>query len=276
MKRITDILRNNIISAGIAALFVIIPYLYASADIVSLSDGSVMNGKIIENTDSELIFVNSYGTFKIEKVKIAKYAETTSYKEDLAIRKQMGLKADEETVKRNYLAGEAEKEKIEAKKNSARISLNIFGSYTFGDLNEVLPLGYGFTIDYEHNLFKSYDLYTIPWIRLEGGYTIYKKDTCRVNGYNISAGPMWLIPLYKDLDLKLIVSVLPGISFLDIDRESTGYKANSNTFTLNSLIGVEIPYGRYGFSLLGRYSYIYDKDVSFNNLGIAAGLSYLF
>lgn len=276
MNRITGRKNNFIIIICAAFIFIINSYNYVSADIVSLSDGSVMNGKVIENSEKEITLVNFYGTFKISKTKIIKLVETASYKEDMEIRKQMGLKTDEESIKRDYMAGEAEKEKKDAKKNSARISISGSRNYTLGKLNSVLPSGYGFTVDYDHNLLRSYERDYIPWMRLEGGYSMYKKDSCKVTGYNISAGPVLLFPVMYKFEIKLVLSILPGISFLNIENNSTDYKTGSNTFTLNSLAGVEIPYGRYGFIFIGRYTYIYDKDVSLNNLGISAGLSYSF
>jgi len=277
MSRITVTFFNFIIITCIISIFIMNPYNFTYADIVSLSDGSVMNGKIIENSEKEIVLVNFYGTFKIGKTKIVRLKETASYKEDMEIKKQMGLNIDEESIKRDYLAGEAVKDKKDFKKNFSKISLTGFGNYTIGRLNSALPFGYGFAIDYDRNILNSDQLnYYIPWLRLEGGYSLYSKDSCKVTGYNVSAGPIWLVPVIIKTELKLVFSIMSGMSFLDIRKTSIDYEAKSNTFTLNSLAGFEIPYGRYGLTILGRYTYIYDRDVSLHNIGISAGLNYSF
>jgi len=276
MKRITFKLYHLLIIFSIAVIFIITPFYSASADVVSLTDGSVMNGKLIYNTKNEITFVNSYGTFKISKLKIIKLEETSSYEEDINIKSRMGLQVDRESIKKDYLAGEAEKEKKEFKKTYKRISLAGFGISTFGILKSELPYGYGGAIDYDHNLLRNYDDIRLPWLRLDGAYTLYKKNTTKVTGYTVSAGPMWLVPIITNPELKLVLSVLPGISFLDIQKKITDYKATSNTFTINSIAGIEIPFGSFALAIMGRYTYIYDKDASLQNIGCSAGLSFSF
>lgn len=269
---------------SVSVIILITAYSYVSADVISLTDGSVMNGKLIESTENELTFVNYYGTFKIKKTKIKKFVETSSYTEDIKIKSQMGLNIDEESIKRDYLAGEAEREKKVSKNKYARISLTGSGIFTFGKLKSVLPYGYGCTLDYDHNLFKSDQHVYLPWLRLEGGYSSFdSKDTAAVTGFNVSAGPMWLIPLapehfkipfFHEAGLKLLLAAMPGISFLDIQKKSTDYSTGSNTFTMNSIAGLEIPFGSFAVSLLGRYTYIFDKDVPLHNIGCGIGISY--
>ena len=85
---------------------------------------------------------------------------------------------------------------------------------------------------------------------------------------------MWLVPLGPKQEVRLVFSVLPGISFLDIEKKSTNYKAKSNTFTVHGIAGIEIPFGRVAFDILGRYTYIYDKEVALHNIGCALGFSF--
>ena len=274
MKTAMRKLYQIIIIIGITVIFIISFYNFSSADVVSLTDGTVLNGKLIEDSKHEITFVNFYGTFRIDKTKIIKLVETDNYKEDIKIKSKMGGDIDEEVIKRNYQAGEAVKEKKGHKKIYARITLTGFGIVTFGKLNSVLPFGFGGAIDWDLNLFGSHEHAYIPWVRLEGGYSLYRKKSALVKGYNASGGLMWLVPLNPKQDVRLVLSVLPGISFLDIERKSTNYKAKSNTFTAHAIAGIEIPFGRVAFTILGRYTYIYDKEVSLHNVGCAVGLSF--
>jgi hypothetical protein len=267
-------LYHAIIIVGITVIIIINSYNFSSADVVSLTDGTVLNGKLIEDSKYEILFVNFYGTFRIDKIKIIKLVETDNYKEDIKIKSKMGGDIDEDAIKRNYQAGEAEKEKKGNKKIYARITLTGFGIVTFGRLNSVLPFGFGGAIDYDHNFFGSHEHAYIPWVRLEGGYSLYRKKSALVKGFNASGGVMWLVPLGPKQEVRLVLSVLPGISFLDITKKSTNYKAKSNTFTVHSIAGFEIPFGRVAFTILGRYTYIYDKEVALHNIGCAAGLSF--
>lgn len=257
-----------------AFLFLLNSYSYSSADVVSLTDGTVLNGKMIESSQKEIIFVNFYGTFTISKKKIAKLVETNNYKEDIRIKSEMGEEIDEELIKRNYQAGEAEKVKKEYKKTLARISITGFYSFTLGRLEPIMPWGWGIALDYDHNLFGSSERPYIPWVRIEGGYSSFQKDPALVKGFNVSAGPMWLIPIRIKPEIRLIFAQLEGVSFLDIEKKSTNYKAKSTTYSQHLIGGLEIPYKRFAFTMLLRYTYIYDRDVLLHNIELTAGFSF--
>jgi hypothetical protein len=247
---------------------------FSFADVVSLVDGSVLNGKLIKDSRHEILFVNYYGTFRINKTKIIKIVETRSYEEDIKIKKKMGMDVEEEQIKRNYQAGEAVKQNKEHKKIYARISLTGLGIITFGRLNSVLPFGFGGALDYDQNLSIGNEHAYIPWLRFEGSYSLYRKKSALVTGYGASGGLMWLVPLGPKQEARLVLSVLAGMSFLDIKKESTNYKAKSNTFTAHSIAGFEFPFGRVALTILGRYTYIYDKTATLHNIGCAIGLSF--
>ena len=44
----------------------------AYSDVVSIKDGSVLNGKIIKKADNEIVLKNAYGSFTIKKTNIKK------------------------------------------------------------------------------------------------------------------------------------------------------------------------------------------------------------
>lgn len=264
----------SIIIIGMTIIFIINSSIFSFADVVSLTDGTVLNGKLIEDKKNEIVFANYYGTFRIHKAKIIKIVQTRSYKEDIQIKKKMGVEVEEEKVKLNYQAGEAGKKKRDQNKIYARITLTGIGIFTFGRLSSVLPFGYGGALDYDQNLSIGNNRAYIPWLRLEGGYSLYRKKSAVVQGFNAAGGLMWLVPLGPREEARLVFSILPGISFLNIKKSSTNYKAKSNTFTAHGIVGIEFPFGRVAFTILGRYTYIYDKEVALHNVGCAIGLSF--
>jgi hypothetical protein len=254
------------------------------ADVISLNDGTVLNGKMVEDSADEIVFVNYYGNFRIKKTKIVKFTETKNAIEDINIQKKMGIKVDEELTERNYRAGEKKLEERSSGKDmygedkiSARISMTITGIMTMGKINSVLPVGYGGTIDYDHNMEKiigaGNNLF-IPWLRIEGGAFLYKKNTAGIRGLYVSTGPLWFFPASRKSQGRFIFSFLTGISFLDIEKTSTDYKASSSTLILSPVIGYEFSFGSFSLGIHARYTYIYDKDVAMHNAGLGVCFTY--
>ncbi len=80
------------------------------ADTIMLYQGSVMTGKIISEDKAAIVLANYYGTYRIKKIKIDDIYATGSYTEDIALYQKLGLPYNEESIRRNYLAGQAKKD----------------------------------------------------------------------------------------------------------------------------------------------------------------------
>ncbi|MCP4137072.1 MAG: hypothetical protein GY754_39250 [bacterium] len=272
----------------------------ASADTITLKDGTVLIGKTIKTTKDEVIFNNFFGVFKVKKSLIKKTYITKDYKEDIKINKELGRTVDEKVIKKHVLAGQEAKKKEEEKKvkkeepeknepekeappwTGGRISL--MGGYLMvtGSYRDTFPSG-GFStlISYEQGLDGLFGLkrhFYMPGFHLEGGYLYISNDPAKLSGFTCSAGPIWLIPFIKYGWGNITVSLLPGASFLAVkntDTSGTGTTTvRNNSFTLYSALGYEYSFGDISAFIQGRYLYIYDTTEAFHGFGAFGGISY--
>ncbi len=140
------------------------------ADVLKLIDGSVIQGKIIRDTDRLYFFTNTYGTFEVQKVHVDKTFVTKSFNEDITVSEQNNLKIDTELAEPNYDAGMRKKmlmgdnKKKRKKKyfeywDYGRISISAAYFATFSEdiagnstVNKVLPSGFSAQLAYEQGL----------------------------------------------------------------------------------------------------------------------------
>ncbi len=80
------------------------------ADTVKLYNGTILVGKIIKEDDSAITFANSYGTFKIKRIRIDDIYKTDSYDEDIEIHRKMKFPVNLYKIRVNYIAGLNRKE----------------------------------------------------------------------------------------------------------------------------------------------------------------------
>ena len=104
------------------------------ADTVKLYDGTVLVGKILEDDKTAITFANSYGTFRIKRIRIDDIYKTDSFEEDVEIHRKMKFPVNLYKIRVNYIAGQnrkegkkrelillkEEKEKREAKRKAAK------------------------------------------------------------------------------------------------------------------------------------------------------------
>lgn len=252
------------------------------ADIISLRDGTVLNGSIIKRTSAGIVVRNYYGTFTIGHELIEKIQVTSGYDEDIRVLKQMGRSANREEIKRNYESGV--KSKIDLGRDfqgqgilanmGCSISMTYF--FTVGKLRDVLPYGYGshLSCDLGKGLIYEKNLPAIPDIKAEIGYLRFVRNPARVTGFFLTAGPIWLFPLAPHHRGRIRLFFLSGVSFLGI--EGRNFKTESNTLILNSAIGYEYPLKGIILFLNARYTHIYDVEVPLQSIGIELGGGYKF
>ncbi len=82
----------------------------AMADTIKLYDGTVLVGKIIREDTSAITFANSYGTFRIKRIRIDDIYKTDSYDEDIEIHRKMKFPVNLYKIRVNYIAGLNRKE----------------------------------------------------------------------------------------------------------------------------------------------------------------------
>ena len=266
-------------------LIVSLAFIFSSgvyADIVSLRDGTVLNGRIIERTSAGIVVRNYYGTFTIEHELIEKIQVTSSYAEDIRVLEQMGRSVNREEIKRNYESGV--KNSIDRGRDSlgdgilsnrgCSISMTYF--YTVGKLREVLPYGYSshLSCDLGRGLIYERNHPAVPDVKAEIGYLRFVHNPARVTGFFLTAGPIWLFPIAPHHRGRIRLFFLSGVSFLGIEGKT--FKTTSNTLILNSAVGYEYPLREVLLFLNARYTHIYDVEVPLRSIGIELGVNYKF
>lgn len=249
-----------------------------SADVLTLSDGAILNGKIIQWTPDGVVFSNNHGTFRIKQSLIRDVHVTSSFSEDIELLEQMGLSVTESDVQINYRAGLKSKEEMSRERvermemGGMGFSFTLSYLYAGGKLKEELPRGAGGHVMFDPgNFLYSGESVFLPELRGEFSYFRFEQDPSSVSGFCIAAGPMWLFPLGSRFG-KFRLAILPGVSFLTISGDD--FTARSNTFTVSSLLGYEYPLGGMLLIVNGRYSYFYDEEVPLTGMGIELGMGF--
>ena len=222
------------------------------ADTIILRDGTFLVGKVKGESSDTIVFKNAYGAFTIKRVEITSLYITKSYREDIAIRKKLGLDFNEAEIRSNYSAGQeelTEKEKalvVEQKGSGidsswrGRIFFDAAGLVSMGELKDPIPYGYmimcGLETGYDYSGKNSRN-FLIPWIRAEGGYINFSKGDDSLSGFTGGAGPLWIFPVSADFRHNLRFALEPGFSSLSIENGEES--ASTFTFTFHGLMGYE-------------------------------------
>jgi len=274
----------NLSVVFISLLFILFP-LIIHADTLILKSGTLLVGKVKNSNEKVIIFKNYYGAFTVNRGEIEKLYVTKTYKEDITLRKKMGMDFSVEDIKKNYEAGEKNltdqeaaelKTEVKGKREKPLFSggtLMVEGGWlsVSGDVRDTIPYGYGGFAAYEQGLdFITGGRYLLmPGLRVEGGYLYYSSGDASMKGPSASLGPVWLFPVYGG---NIRFSIQPGASGLDLVNDELS--ASTFTFTFNSILGYEYTFSRTSIFINARYLYVYDKDVFFSSAGISAGFSY--
>ena len=273
------------ISAILISALIIIPSIVKS-DTLILNNGTFLVGKVKSDSPDAVVFKNSYGAFRIRKNEITKLFVTKSYKEDIAVRKKLGMDFNEEDIKSNYSAGQKDltEEEVTLLINDetepteiptdGKVFLEGAGLVSIGELNDVIPYGYGGYIGLEAGesyLDNSARNITVPWLRVEAGYIKFRKDDASLSGFTACAGPLWIFPVTENCCNNIRLSIEPAISWFKIVKGSAN--ASTCTFTYHSILGYEFSFDSVFLFINLRYMYVYDKVVFYNSAGVTAGVS---
>jgi hypothetical protein len=94
------------IAAAIILLLVLMTRTDSMADTIRLYEGTVLVGKIISEDESAITFANSYGTFKIKRVRIDDIYKTDSFEEDIDVHRKLKVPINVYKIRVNYTAGQ--------------------------------------------------------------------------------------------------------------------------------------------------------------------------
>lgn len=255
----------------------------AYADIISLKDGSLINGKILKRTSSEIIFYNYYGKFTIEKQHIRRIRETSNYNQDVSIYRSLGKEVNVDVIKRNFDSGSRAKKELQdggevgssdPGTSSLRIRCSLASSYlvTTGKLKEFFPEGYGQFLAFDFGLRKSVFL---PSLRTEFGFIYYGKEKSRITGQSAMAGPLWLFPFIRGHNGRIHLSVISGVTYLNQIKGDT-FKVNDYTSSLSSTFGYDYNVKNTFLFFHGRYLHVFGDEVSLGGAGVEFGIGYRF
>lgn len=237
------------------------------ADVISLNDGSVINGIIIQMSDDKIVLKNSFGTFNIDRIYLKSYNKTSTYKEDIRIIKSKGLNVDQTEIKENFLAGLRSDIDNKNTANEVLKRIQLSGSYLFalGKLEQIFNHGNTIYLSYEQPTFSFMEKIGIRYFLLDAGYVSYNRSDKQVYGPSILAGPKFFFPykLFQNGDLTAEINT--GISFTTY--KSDFHKGSSNTFTFNAAIGYEYLFSNIILGGRIRFNYLYDIDVPLYGLG---------
>ncbi len=274
-------------------LYAIFDYHVADADTIKLKDGSMLVGKLIKEEKRKVIFSNSFGTFTIKRPDITQLFITESYTEDIKINKQLGKMINKKSIleiQKNYTAGEKNKKKLKVTEHkdketnspidqkwvNGRLSFSGSFMWILGEINPVLPYGFNgyFAIDQGLDMIIKKRHAMMPGIRFEYGYSWAKMGKAQMTGHNGSIGLIWALPSMKNSWGNFVLILLPGMSFLYIEKVNNNYKLTSNTFTAQAVFGYQYSYKAITVFIHARYLYIYDKDVLYQSVGGEFGIGF--
>jgi hypothetical protein len=263
------------------------------SDTLILKNGTLLVGKVKNESASDIVFKNTYGAFNVKRSEISNLYITKSYEEDITVRKKLGMDFDLEEIRKNYAAGQkelTEKEKTLIVKNkttgreekiksgdmkfSGKIFIEGSGFASIGELKDSIPYGFagfGGIEAGEYYINNGNRNYLIPWFRAEAGYIRYSGDDASLAGFTGGAGPLWIIPVSDDSRNNMRFALEPGVSSFSVKYKDE--KASTFTFTLHSILGYEYSFDYVSVFINLRFMYVYDKDVLFNSAGLSAGVS---
>lgn len=269
--------------AGI--LLVLIPWTLLHADIVVTIDGMVLNGKILEKHEkNSILFGNYHGTFKIDRSKIREIHETESFEEDVRLFNEMKKAVNVREIERNYEAGvqkleELEKEAADDEVPSGRFELILspFRTITVGKLARVLPYACGAALsaDILPGRSRILDMMGAAGIRTEVTGLHAENEDRSVDGFRVSAGPLWRLPLsVRGFNFDFDSSALIGCGWYDAKgrfERASGVKWSTGLQTGPSML-----LGPVLVATRVRFDYIHDGVSPLYGFGFGIGAGYRF
>jgi hypothetical protein len=133
------------------ATFLLLPAA-AHSDIIRLKDGSALNGKIIQQSNADVIFASATATITVQRETIADIFKTESAAEDHALLEKLGKSVSKNDIEKDYYAGQKKLDQfletgiiVTAPRDvsSAAFGLSLYGgpARSFSTLSSAVPWG---------------------------------------------------------------------------------------------------------------------------------------
>jgi len=239
------------------------------ADVIHLTEGTVLSGKIKSEDGQSVIFANAYGIFRIQNANIRAIHRTTTYTQDIEEIKRLGGRYVEKQVERHYAEGtkreiwkeeikdikDHPKENPEIQENAAsapwrssRLSfsagLHFYDERGWSNQRSfsghvAFDQGFDFIGGARHPI--------LPGLRIEGSFNRVIAPGFLMQGFALTAGPMWAFPSMKNRWGCFILAFLPGAST---------FRKGSYYFCGQALFGYQISFGAFSLFVQTRYQYL--------------------
>ncbi len=255
------------------------------ADTLELIEGSILVGKITEESDDSVVISNLYGSFKIKRNYIKSIHKTQDYTKDVKMLEGLNLEVDPEAVRKQVEAGMRKKAGLreemlkkleEGKWKEGTIGISGSFNYVLGKISNVIPYGYSARVSIDQGMDMLIDQRRaiMPGLRAEAEYLNYSKGPYTISGYSTGIGLIWMFPVLEEKKGFIILAALPGISFISIENTEADKKAGSNTITGTGIVGYRYMAGAMSFFIHARYMYVYDKQAPLQSIGAEAGVGF--
>jgi len=259
-------------------------------DVLITNDGMILNGKVVSKTAEETTFSNYHGTFKIKNRMIKKIHVTEKFEEDVQLFREMGEKIDESDIKRNFQSGLSRKDEVigsstgdiegEIQKQLFHMDCHLSSFFLFnaGVLNDVLPYAFGGSLSsdlfHKKYFFNTENLF-MPEFRVEFSYLYSGKDSKRIDGFGLTAGPIWFyLTEIGTYGFNLHLATLFGSGNYNV--QSTDVKLRRFSFNMNVILGGAFPLGKIELMPAFRFNYIYDSEAPLIGFGFNLSAGYRF
>ena len=121
----------------------------ARGDIIKLDSGEILNGKILQQSNTDIIFASSSRTVTVQRGSVVEVFKTASPDEDRVILERMGKSVSDTVLRADYSEGEKKLEQFLATGDAGtvtgitkpRFDISVYGGFdrTVGQLSSVLP-----------------------------------------------------------------------------------------------------------------------------------------
>jgi hypothetical protein len=265
---------------ALPVLFIIMQLiaLYLRADVIITTSGTILTGKIIQQTNNEILFAGADSVQTISRQNAAQVYKTFSPEDDLALLAKLGISAQSDKVRKDYQAGAATLERyISTGEISAtaapgilphRLGISAFGGMNLGTLSSVLPWSGGVSLQYQYE-----------------GFTFSRgfRATSTLFGYAAAAGNRHLAGsglllgvgyAFTEGPLRPFIDAHGGMGIFAIKGKSES--STTLKFIAESAIGLEYRFSRAFMSIAPLFVYIPDTEAPLQCAGIRLGAGFAF
>ncbi len=147
---------------------------------------------------------------------------------------------------------------------------------TAGALRSTLPAGWGALIMYDQGpdfvLSRPGRSWWLPGLQLETGILYAKNAEARETLIPLNAGPLWKIAPVRNHRGYFLAAMTFGLTI--ISAATTNFSRTVVTSDLHCIVGYRYPWENFSATILFRYGYFFDKQISLQGWGLNMGVGY--